>query len=85
MQNYRSNSNYSRGGSYVRPLDVSYNEPNKDFYSEKDEDNLAKLPLAMAYVPWQTWGEKFAIDEVLNKGTLFPELYKPFLGAGGKR
>lgn len=33
----------------------------------------------MAYVPFQTDKSMFDIDVALNKGTLFTDLYKPFL------
>ena len=35
-------------------------------------------PLAMAYVPFQEWGEVYTDDEAFPKGTLFPELDFPF-------
>lgn len=38
------------------------------------------LPLAMAYVPMQHFGATYAPEAALAKGTLFPELDKPFLG-----
>ena len=47
------------------------------------EDPLYGMPLAMAYVPWQTWGEIFDICEGFQTGTVFEELDKPFLGRGG--
>ena len=38
-------------------------------------------PLAMAYVPWQHLTETFDdLDEAYEKGTIFPELCKPFSG-----
>ncbi len=40
-------------------------------------------PLAMAYVPWQTWGNVFDCEEALANGTIFPDLVLPFLGKGG--
>lgn len=40
-------------------------------------------PLAMAYVPFQQWGEVYSEDEAFNKGTLFPELNFPFEIGGG--
>jgi len=43
-------------------------------------DPLAGLPLAMAYVPWQCWGETYKPAEALCRGTIFPELDLPFLG-----
>lgn len=36
--------------------------------------------LAMAYIPWQKLEKVYAPEEALEKGTLFPELDKPFLG-----
>lgn len=85
MPNYRNNPNYNRTNNYTVPLDVSYSEPDNKYHNSGKQDNLAELPLAMAYVPWQIWGKRFEIDKALNNGTLFPELYKPFLGAGGYR
>ncbi|HPY86260.1 spore coat associated protein CotJA [Ruminococcus sp. XPD3002] len=35
-------------------------------------------PLAMAYVPFQQWGETYQHDDALEYGTLFPELNFPF-------
>ncbi|MDD7389837.1 MAG: spore coat protein CotJB [Lachnospiraceae bacterium] len=34
--------------------------------------------LAMAYVPYQQFGEIFDFSEAMEKGTVFPGLYKPF-------
>lgn len=42
-----------------------------------------KMPLAMAYVPFQQWGEVFGPDDALENGTLFPDLIFPF-DKGGK-
>lgn len=36
--------------------------------------------LAMAYVPVQEWGDLYAEELALQKGTLFADLDKPFLG-----
>lgn len=36
--------------------------------------------LAMVYSPKQVWGETYEVDVALERGTLFPELDKPFLG-----
>ncbi len=41
---------------------------------------LNSFPLAMAYVPKQSWGELYSADTGLSRGTIFPELDKPFLG-----
>lgn len=39
-------------------------------------------PLAMAYVPFQQWGEVFDDDKALRCGTLFPDLVFPFERGG---
>lgn len=48
---------------------------------------MQPMALAMAYVPWQRWTETYPLDEGLQKGTIFPDLYLPFEGRrkGGKR
>ncbi len=43
------------------------------------------MVVAMAYVPWQTFGTVFTPEEAFCHGTLFPELDKPFLAGGGCR
>lgn len=47
-----------------------------------DQMFAKNVPLAMAYVPWQQWGETYSDDEALSKGTLFPQLDLPFIGGG---
>ncbi|SET33235.1 Spore coat associated protein JA (CotJA) [Natronincola peptidivorans] len=34
---------------------------------------------AHAYVPYQTYMEAFPLTEAMMKGTLFPELYQPYI------
>lgn len=46
----------------------------------KNVDCINSLPLAMAYVPIQKWREIYGSDVALDRGTLFSELDKPFLG-----
>lgn len=46
-------------------------------------DKLSGLPLAMAYVPWQEWEDVYEIGYGFQKGTIFQQLDKPFLGKGG--
>lgn len=50
----------------------------------KQEDPLYGMPLAMAYVPWQRWGDIYPVCEGFHTGTIFEELDKPFLGKGGR-
>ena len=42
-------------------------------------------PLAMCYVPFQKYDKTYPENIALEKGTIFPELYFPFLGDGGDR
>lgn len=38
------------------------------------------LPIAMAYVPWQYWNEVYSVETAICRGTIFPDLDKPFMG-----
>ncbi len=40
--------------------------------------DFGSMPLAMAYVPGQSWGETYSYDRALTKGTVFPALDLPF-------
>lgn len=48
------------------------------------EDAMEKLggrfPIAMAYVPWQQWGELYDAEYGLMQGTIFKDLNKIFCG-----
>lgn len=47
--------------------------------SEKRKGEMMdRFPVGMAYVPWQCWGEIYPLNTGLQRGTLFPELDKPF-------
>jgi len=46
-------------------------------------DPLASFPIAMAYVPWQSFHKLYDFHEGLSRGTIFPELDKPFCGRRG--
>ncbi|MCL6635433.1 MAG: spore coat associated protein CotJA [Peptococcaceae bacterium] len=35
--------------------------------------------LARAYVPVQSWTTPFSPQEALSKGTIFPDLYRPYV------
>ncbi len=39
--------------------------------------------VTMAYVPYQNMNHTYLPEEALDRGTLFPELDKPFLGERG--
>ena len=46
-------------------------------------DALGQFPIAMAYVPWQRFGQTYDLSKALSVGTIFPELDKPFRGKRG--
>lgn len=48
-----------------------------------DHGDLADMPLAMAYVPWQEWKDVYKVEKAFQRGTIFEELDKPFRGIGG--
>ena len=39
-----------------------------------------ETPLAMAYVPVQSWERVYDLPTALARGTIFPSLDKPFIG-----
>lgn len=43
-----------------------------------EKDSLHGMPLAMAYVPWQTWQNICDLDKALSIGTIFQDLYYPW-------
>lgn len=45
-------------------------------------EKIDQYPIAMAYVPWQKYGETFDLETGFHIGTIFPELDKPFMRAG---
>lgn len=46
-------------------------------------DALEDFPIAMAYVPWQKWQNLYESCKGFQRGTIFKDLSKPFLGRGG--
>ena len=78
--NYRTNDCARRsqyGSPYARTVPVAA------VNSEIPSDAFCKMPVAMAYVPWQDWCNIYPLRKALCQGTLFGELDKPFLGKGG--
>lgn len=45
----------------------------------------SSTPLAMAYVPFQNWGDTMSAEEALDCGTLFSDLVFPFQEGGARR
>ena len=42
-----------------------------------------ELPLAMTYMPMQTWRQIYEPCDAMKAGTIFAELDLPFYGEGG--
>ena len=38
------------------------------------------MTIGMSYVPWQNWDNIYDSAEALSRGTIFADLYKPWLG-----
>ncbi len=47
---------------------------------EFNDTELKDLPLTMAYVPFQRSIDSYEEEQALMRGTLFPDLDKPFYG-----
>ena len=43
-------------------------------------ERCRRFPLVMAYVPWQEWGERYDEARGFEHGTIFRDLYYPFMG-----
>ncbi len=51
----------------------------------QDPEPFPKDPVvAMAYIPFQQYGEVYSPEKALDQGTLFPDLDKPFYGRRGE-
>lgn len=61
--------------------DYRRSQCNRNAYGSTDA--LSQFPLAMAYVPWQYFGQTYDLPKALSAGTIFPELNKPFSGKRG--
>lgn len=70
-----SNNNCTRTGQCQCPACRARNR------AYQPEQFPAGMPVGMAYVPWQSFGEPFAPEMGMAHGTLFPSLSLPFLCA----
>lgn len=80
MSNYNNNNMYRQQGN---PLDYMQQPMTPPCYNAND--SLDDMPVAMAYVPWQKWQQIYEPCQALQRGTIFKELDKPFLGRGGRK
>ena len=49
-----------------------------------NNSKMRSMPLAMGYVPMQSWGELYDPETALCEGTAFPDLNLIFCGVRGK-
>ncbi len=63
---------------------VSDSMPRPDYNSDMPQFPRS-TPLAMAYVPFQNWGDTKSPEDALDCGTLFSDLVFPFERGGGNR
>ena len=52
--------------------------------TKAQKECIDSLPLTMVYMPKQKWGDLYTECVGLERGTIFPDLDKPFLGRGTK-
>ena len=67
------------------PLGARRDGERDDRNCECDLSASSQLPVTMGYVPLQKWCNTYDTQTALCRGSLFPELDKPFLGSRGER
>lgn len=59
--------------------------PDMNMKPESGKTDCVKgCPLAMAYVPWQSFEKTYSLEEGFKAGTVFPCLDLPFMGGAKK-
>lgn len=70
-------TNMNEWQNAMMPSAVNMNEV---LGSEKaDSFQVSRMPIAMAYVPWQKWCQTYPMEQGFQRGTIFPELDFPFV------
>jgi len=72
---------YPESDKFLRDhvYDVDYGMMKTDYEVKKgNKSEIRNVELAQAYVPFQKMNKLFKPEEGLCKGTIFPELYKPY-------
>ncbi len=64
--------------SGARPMPACPPASEMDYECGAREGYLDQYPIAMAYVPWQRFGELFPLERGFQAGTIFQELDLPF-------
>ena len=84
----RNTGFYGNRGNIRRSVPVPQNSASsryrQDDCGNSHSDPLRGMAPAMAYVPWQQWQNIYEPCRALERGTIFEDLDKPFLGKGGR-
>ena len=68
---------YTQKGVIIVLKDFLYEKP---FHFEPKSEFPQNTPLAMAYVPFQSWFSTYDENTAFTQGTIFPQLDFPFCG-----
>lgn len=49
---------------------------------DRGTEHVDHMTPGMCFVPWQKWQDVYDIDQAIGCGTIFKELYKPYVGRG---
>ena len=49
---------------------------------DRGTEHVDHMAPGMCFVPWQKWQDVYDIDQAIGCGTIFKELYKPYVGRG---
>lgn len=88
METYESESNnfFSQEPYIGMPIEWLHVDRVSDITATENGacTQVDACPLAMAYVPWQSWTKTYEPEIAWNQGTIFPDLDLPFLGGGAR-
>ncbi len=89
MNSYNSHNNYytrNRGQQHCHtamPVQKPDCDCNDSVIMPRTNSDMMGMPIAMAYVPWQTCDDLYEPCKALYEGTAFVALNKPFCGVRG--
>lgn len=56
----------------------------RDEGCDRGREPVDEMMPAMSYVPWQKWEDIYCMEEALERGTIFAQLDKPYIGRMAK-
>ncbi len=63
---------------FYQGSDKFYRDQEEQVKLKQNKNEIKNVELAQAYVPFQKLNRIFGPEESLSKGTIFPDLYKPY-------